>query len=79
MTAIRMIVERKGGKRWTQTYESTCVEHCTEMLAGHLYDRYIGKARYLKRITDSYDYSTGMRTITVYDDYDCRTIYTVKR
>ena len=79
MKAIRMIGERREGKKWVQTYENNSEEHCTEMLTGHLFDRYIGKAPYIKRITDQYDYHTGMRTITVYDCYDYRTIYTAKR
>jgi len=75
---ISMTCERKEGRKWVETYASTNAEHCYQMYAGHLYDKYIAKAPYIKRVTDQCNYD-GTRTITFYQTNDYRTTYIIPR
>lgn len=75
---ISMIGERKEGRQWVQDYESTNAEHCYQTYAAHLYDKYIAKAPYIRRVTDKCNYD-GTRTITFYQTNDYRTTYIIPR
>ena len=75
---ISMIGERKEGRQWVQDYESTNAEHCYQMYAAHLYDKYIAKAPYIKHVTDKCNYD-GTRTITFYQTNNYRTTYIIPR
>ena len=68
--------EKRGGV-WVTTYGNTDPATVYEHLANCLMYRYLWKANYAKRITES---SNGVtRTITVYDGTNgSRTVFTLK-
>lgn len=74
----RMECWAKKGKKWEMTYETTSEVEVWERLARDMMWRYLAKANYAKRITET-AYG-NIRTITVYDvslGYPFKRIYTL--
>lgn len=64
---------KKVNGKWTATYTEENPERAKECLMRDLFNHYINKCSYIKRITDRCNYN-GTRTITVYMKMDTVTL-----
>lgn len=74
----RMECWAKKGKKWEMTYGTTSDVEVWERLARDLMWRYMAKANYAKRVTETVYGNT--RTITIFDtslNYPFKRIYTL--
>ena len=60
---------QKDGKGWKATYTEESPARARECLMRDLYNHFINKVQYIKRITDKCNYD-GTRTITVYCQHE---------
>lgn len=67
----------KDGNKWNERHTTEDPATVYESLSRVLRAKYIHRAAWVKRITDTTNYD-GTRTITAYYDNGCKSVFTVR-
>ncbi len=77
MRDIKRVIYKKDNNKWCETMTVTDEQTIYKALATDLVAKKIHKCLWIKSIREYSNYD-GTRTITVYYDNDCKSVYTVE-